>query len=165
MENAANNANDTNHLPVFKLDGRCNKMEFIEGFPMIADHFGVRRIIYENVARPVGGDDLEERQLAWDTLNRVALEKLRFYVTVRVDDMVTQGEDITAREYYQRLNRLFLRTGAESVASLGRRLAACKYAEGEEVFEWLARLDRIFAQFRAAGLKYQTWRRSTVRWD
>ena len=147
----ANNANDAKHLPVFKLDGRRNKMEFIRGFPGIADHYGVRRIIYEEMARPVGGDDLAERQLAWDTLNRVALEKLRFYVTVRVDDMVTQGEDITAREYYLRLNRLFLRTGAESVASLGRRLAACKYAEGEEVFEWLARLDGIFAQFRAAG--------------
>ena len=125
MANAANNANDAKHLPVFKLDGRRNKMEFIRGFPMIADHFGVRRIIYEDVARPIGGDELAERQLAWDNLNRVALEKLRFYVTVRVDDMVTQGEDITAREYCQRLNRLFLRTGAESVASLGRRLATC----------------------------------------
>ena len=118
---------------------------------MVVDHFGVRQIIYDNVARPVGGDDLAERQLAWDTLNRVALEKLRFYVSVRVDDMVTQGEDITARVYYQRLNRLFLRTGAESVASLSRRLTACKYAEGEEIFEWLAKLDGIYAQFRAAG--------------
>ena len=102
-------------------------MEFIRGFPMVADHFGVRRMIYDGVARPVGGDDLAERQMAWDDLNRVALAKLRFYVTVRVDDMVTQDEDITAREYYQRLQRLFLRTGAESVASLSRRLAACKY--------------------------------------
>ena len=59
--------------------------------------------------------------------------------------MVTQGEEVTAREYYRRLQRLFLRTGAESVASLGRRLAACKYAEGEEIFEWLARLDSIYA--------------------
>ena len=128
-------------------------MEFIRGFPGIADHFGVRRIIYEDLARPVGGDDLEERQAQWDSLNRVALEKLRFYVTVRVDDMVTQGEDITARVYYQRyrLERLFLRTGAESVASLGTRLAASKYAEGGEIFEWLAKLDGIYAQFRAAG--------------
>ena len=90
----ANANNDAKHLPVFKLDGRKNKMEFIRGFPGIADHFGVRRMIYENLARPVGGDDLAERQAQWDNLNRVALEKLRFYVTVRVDDMVTQGEDI-----------------------------------------------------------------------
>jgi len=145
----ANANNDAKHLPVFKLDGRKNKMEFIRGFPGIADHFGVRRIIYEDLARPEG--DLAERQAQWDNWNRVALEKLRFYVTVRVDDMVTQGEDITARVYYQRLQRLFLRTGAESVASLGRRLAACKYAEGEEIFEWLAKLDGIYAQFHAAG--------------
>ena len=37
------------------------------------------------------------------------------------------------------------------MALLGRRLAACKYTEGEEIFEWLAKLDGIYAQFRAAG--------------
>ena len=64
----ANANNDAKHLPVFKLDGRKNKMEFIRGFPGIADHFGVRRIIYEDLARPVGGDNLAERQAAWDEL-------------------------------------------------------------------------------------------------
>ena len=44
-----------------------------------------------------------------------------------------------------------MRTGAESLATLNRRLAACKYQQGEEVFEWLAKLDAIYAQFRAAG--------------
>ena len=146
-----NNANDVKHLPVFKLDGRRNKMEFIRGFPGIADHYGVREMIYGNVPRPDAGDNLAERQVAWDNMNRVALEKLRFYVTVRVDDMVTQGEDITAREYFRRLDGLFLRTGAGSVSSLNRRLAACTYQQGEEVFEWLAKLDSIYAQFRAAG--------------
>ena len=53
MANANNN--DVKHLPVFKLNGRRYKMEFIRGFTMIADHFGVRRMVYENVARPVGG--------------------------------------------------------------------------------------------------------------
>ena len=71
------------------------------------DHFGVSRIIYENMTRPVGGDDLAKRQQAWDDLNRVALEKLRVYVSVRVDDMVTQGEEVTARVYYQRLEAVF----------------------------------------------------------
>ena len=125
-------------------------MEFIRSFPGVADHYGVRSIIYLNVPRPEKGDALAERQAQWDTLNRVALEKLRFYVSVRVDDMVTQGEEITAREYYRRLSGLFLRTGAESVATLNRRLAACKYIEGGEVFEWLAKLDGIYAQFKAA---------------
>ena len=58
--------------------------------------------------------------MEWDNANRVALEKLRFYVTVRVDDMVTQGEEVTVREYYQRSQRLFLRTGVESVVLLGK---------------------------------------------
>ena len=44
-------------------------MEFIRGFTMIADHFGVRQMVFENVARPIGGDDLAERQQAWDNLN------------------------------------------------------------------------------------------------
>ena len=86
---ANTNHNDLKHLPVFKLDGRWNKMEFICGFPMIADHFGVCWMVYENVARPVGGDNWVERQQALVDLNRVALEKLRFYVSVRVDGMVT----------------------------------------------------------------------------
>ena len=119
--------NDAKHLPVFKLDGQRNKMLFIHSFPGIVDHFGVRRIIYENMARPVGGDDLAKRQVAWDNLNTVSLEKLWYYVMRRVDDMVTQGEEVTVRVYYQRLciERLFLRTGAESVVSLreGKLLA------------------------------------------
>ena len=72
-----------------------------------------------------------------DDLNRVALGKRRFYVSERVDDMVTQGEDITARVHYQRLERLFLQTGAESLVLLGRRLAACKYAEGRRYLSGL----------------------------
>ena len=70
--------NDTKHVPVFKLDGRRNKMEFIRGFPGVTDHFGVREIIYGNAPRPVGGDGLAERQEEWDRQNRLALEKLRF---------------------------------------------------------------------------------------
>ena len=83
----------------------------------------------------------------------MALEKLRFFVTTYVDDMVTQGEEITARVYYQRLSGLFLQTGAESAATLNRRLAASTYKEGEEIFEWLVRLDGIYAQFRAVRVE------------
>ena len=39
-------------IPVFKLDGRKNKMEFIRGFRQVADHFGITRMIFEDVARP-----------------------------------------------------------------------------------------------------------------
>ena len=137
-------------IPVFKLDGRCNKMVFIRGFETVADHFHIRGIIYDGVPRP-GAENEHGVQAAWDNLNRVALEKLRFYVTTRVDDIVTNGDKLTAREYYERLEGLFLQTGSESIATLHRRLAACKYTQGEEIFEWIARLDAIYTQFKAAG--------------
>ena len=38
------------------------------------------------------------------------------------------------------------------MASLHNRLSKCKYNEGEEVFEWLARLASIFTQLRTAGV-------------
>ena len=50
-----------------------------------------------------------------------------------------------------RLQALFLRTRSESVASLHKRLANCTYSEGEEIFAWIAWLDGIFTQFKAAN--------------
>ena len=37
------------------------------------------------------------------------------------------------------------------MATLNMRRAACKNQQGKEVFEWLARLNSIYAQFRVAG--------------
>ena len=82
-------------IPVFRLDGRRNKMEFICGFKQVADHFGITRMVYEDIARPAGEDEAGS-QAKWDNTNRVALEKLRFYVTMRVDDTVTNGDGLTA---------------------------------------------------------------------
>ena len=143
---------DPKQIPVFKLDGRRNKMEFIRGFKQVADHFKIKDIIYDGVPRPVD-DDEHGTRAAWDERNRIAIEKLRFYVhvTTRVDDTVTNGDELTAREYYVRLQGLFLRTGSESVASLHKRLANCTYSEGEEIFAWIAQLDGIFTQFKAAN--------------
>ena len=72
-------------------------------------------------------------------------------MSTQVDGMVTDGEDITARQYYQRLGVLFLNVGAENVSSLHNRLSKYKYNEGEEGFEWLTRLASIFTQLRTAG--------------
>ena len=47
---------------------------------------GIRGIIYEGVAR-TEAENKHGVQAAWDDLNRVALEKMKFYVTTRVDDM------------------------------------------------------------------------------
>ena len=95
----------------------------------MADHFKIKDIIYDGVPRLVDEDEHGTRA-AWDERNRIAIEKLRFYVTTRVDDTVTNGDELTAREYYVRLQGLFLRTGSESVASLHKRLANCTYSEG-----------------------------------
>ena len=62
--------------------------------------------------------------------NRIALENLRFYVSVRVDDIVIHSEVITARKRLSQIAGLFLRTGAESVATLNMQLTACKYQQG-----------------------------------
>ena len=138
---------DARHLQVFKLEGRRNKMDFIRGFPGVASRFGIEGIVYEGAPRPEDG----EARTEWDRLNKLALEKLRFYVSGRVDRVVTNGDDITARQYYERLDAMFLNIGAESVSSLHTRLAKCKYVEGEEVFSWLARLAEINTQLKTAG--------------
>ena len=108
-------------------------MVFIRGFETVADHFGFRGIIYDGVARPEA-ENKHSIRVAWDdlSLNRIALEKLKFY---------------------ERLEGLFLQTGSENIVTLHRRLAACTYTQGEdlETFEWIARLDAIYTQFKAAG--------------
>ena len=59
-------------LPVFKLQGRKNQMEFITDFPAIEDHFHVTELIYADTPRPRGGrDDSEALQAAWDEANRL----------------------------------------------------------------------------------------------
>ena len=98
---AGNNVDDARHLQVFKLEGRRNKMDFIRGFPGVASRFGIEGIVYEGAPRPEDG----EARTEWDRLNKLALEKLRFYVSGRVDRVVTNGDDITARQYYERLAR------------------------------------------------------------
>ena len=87
-------------------------------------------------------------------------------MTVRVDDMVTQGR-ISLRGSTTNVNGytgLFLRTGAKSVSTLNMRLAACKYQQGEEIFEWIAKLDSIYAQFWVARAEISEFN-GTFAWD
>ena len=96
-------------LPVFKLQGRKNRMEFITDFPGIADHFHVTELIYADTPRPRGGlEDSEMRQAAWDEANKLALELLKSCVTNTVNTIVCKGEgEITARAYYNKLDNYF----------------------------------------------------------
>ena len=76
---AQQRARDHDQLPVFKLDGRRNKMEFIRGFRRVAEHYHITEIVYDNLPRPADGDNLEERRAAWDELN------FRFYMSYYSD--------------------------------------------------------------------------------
>ena len=49
-----------------------------------------------------------------------------------------------------------MQTESESVATLHSILVACRYTTGEEVFEWIAKLDAIYTQFKVAGKEVVT---------
>ena len=115
------------------------KMEFIRGFPGVASRFGIEGIMYNGTPIPGNAEELNDARAEWDRLNCLALEKLRFDASVQVCDVVTDGKDLTVRQYYLRLNHLYLQLNAKSLSTLHLRLEVCKYVEGEEVFAWLAR--------------------------
>ena len=79
----------------------------------MAARFGITEIICDGAPGQGAGEERAEARAEWDRRNRLALEKLRFFVSVRVDQIVTDGEELTAWQYYQRLHRLFLRMGEE----------------------------------------------------
>ena len=82
MTNANTVVDDASHLQVFELNGRHNKMDFICGFPGVAARFGINySYIYDGTPRPGAGDDNAEVREEWDRLNRLAIEKLRFYTS------------------------------------------------------------------------------------
>ena len=56
-------------------------------------------------------------------MNAVALAKLKHYVTPGVHAIVCKGEQLTAREYYDRLNDMFLADDIRSrQTQTGRRV-------------------------------------------
>ena len=52
MANTNANFDDARDVQVFKLDGRCNKMDFIHRFSEVAARFGITGIIYDGMPRP-----------------------------------------------------------------------------------------------------------------
>ena len=65
--------------------------------------------------------------------------------------MVTKGAvDLPSREYFQRLDALFLHTDVRHVTTLEQRLSNCHYRPGEELMEFFSRLDGVQAHFAAA---------------
>ena len=96
----------TTQLPRFRFDGD-NRLDFLGGFPDIAAHFGFSRLLYDDAPYNRPDEDGPERN-EWDKMNAVALAKLKHYVTPGVHAIVWKGEQLTAREYYDRLNDMFL---------------------------------------------------------
>ena len=62
MANANTVVDDARHLQVFKLEGRRNKMDFIRGFPGVANRFGITGIIYDGTPRTGAGMKTQRRE-------------------------------------------------------------------------------------------------------
>ena len=103
---------DVDQLPRFRFDGD-NRMEFLSGWPDICAHFGFRALLLDNpvLARPRLAHDQAnmEEVLEWDRLNELAKSKLKFYLTPDVYKVVWSGDQMTAKEFYERLHTMFIR--------------------------------------------------------
>ena len=120
---AANEANMVLQLPKFNFNGK-NKQEFLRKWPQVARHFKIEEVISGEYVRP-GGDDMEG-QAAWDQTNQLALDKLRYYVSESVNSIVWKGKrDITAKQFYDRMNALMLRTSVRNSVNMEGKLTAC----------------------------------------
>ena len=109
---------DVDQLPRFRFDGD-NRLEFLSGWPDVCAHFGFRALLLDNpvLARPRLATDQSnlEEVLEWDRLNELAKSKLKFYLTQDVYKVVWSGDQMTAKEFYDWLQAMFLR--GQSVCS------------------------------------------------
>ena len=148
---AANQANLGLQLPRFKFEGR-NHQEFRRNWPQIARHYGIQGVVHGTSQRPILGDDNEEAVAAWDMLNQLALDKLKYYVTDNVHAIVWKGQDgLTANQYYQRMSNLLLRTMTRSIVKLEKILSRNEKKAREKLFEWMCSMDNLFVEFTLAG--------------
>ena len=148
---AVNQANLALQLPHFKFDGK-NRQEFRRNWPQVARHYHIQGIVDGTEARPIGGDDVAEAQAAWDQLNQLALDKLKYFVSDSIHAIVWKGQDdLTARDYYHRMATLLLRTSVRSVVKLEKVLNNAHRTHGMKLLEWMCTLDNIFVEFVAAG--------------
>ena len=148
---AADQANLVLQLPRFKFEGR-NRQEFRRNWPQIARHYGIQGVVDGTSQRPVLGDDNAEAVAAWDVLNQLALDKLKYYVTDSVHAIVWKGQDdLTARDYYSRMSDLLLRSTTRSVVKLEKVLNNTERKERTRLFEWMCVLDNLFVEFALAG--------------
>ena len=102
---------DVDQLPVFRFNGD-NRLEFLSRWPDVCAHFGFRALPLDDppLAGPVldeDGGNLEQLH-EWDILNGLAKSKLNFYIMKDIYAIVWGGDDLSALQFYQRQNEMFL---------------------------------------------------------
>ena len=108
---AADQANEVLQLPKLKFNGK-NRQDFRRYWPQITRHHHITGVVDGTEPRP----EDPEGQAAWDVLNQVALDKMQYYVTDNVHSIVWKGQaNLTAAQYYQRMNTLLLRSTTRSL--------------------------------------------------
>ena len=144
---ATNQANMVLQLPRFKFDGR-NRQEFRRNWPQVARHYDIQGIIDGTEPQPAA--DAEDRA-DWDLRNQLALDKLKYYVSDSIHAIVWKGqENLTAKDYYDTMNTLLLRTTTRSIVQLEKCLNSCRMRDGR-LLEWMCAMDNIYVEFAQAG--------------
>ena len=95
----------TTQLPRFRFDGD-NRLDFLGGFPDIVAHFGSWGFCM-TMLHIIDPMRMDQKGMSGTKWMPVALAKLKHYVTPGVHAIVCKGEQLTAREYYDRLNDMF----------------------------------------------------------
>ena len=72
---------------------------------------------------------------------------MKYYLHETVYNIVWKGVNLTALEFYERLNRMFLRGDLRSRQALEDGLNGCVKKSSETLLQWWSRLDSIFAEF------------------
>jgi hypothetical protein len=120
-------------LPRFKFDGR-NRQEFRRNWPQVARHYDIQGIIDGTEPQPAA--DAEDRA-DWELRNQLALDKLKYYVSDSIHAIVWKGqENLTAKDYYDTMNTLLLRTTTRSIVQLEKCLNSCRMCDGR-LLEWM----------------------------
>jgi hypothetical protein len=79
------------------------------------------------------------------------LDKLKYYVSDSIHAIVWKGqENLTAKDYYDTMNTLLLRTTTRSIVQLEKCLNSCRMRDGR-LLEWMCAMDNIYVEFAQAG--------------
>ena len=85
-------------------------------------------------------------------MNDIALAKLKHYVTPGIHAIVWKGEHLTAREYYDLLNDMFLAGDVRSRQTLEAAWNNCHRQAGESLVNWWSRFDGILTELSLLGI-------------